>query len=139
MKFLFFIFAFLFLFSCDLFRDHDKVENIDVSYLESLGLFSEGEKLIWFDSQLTQKLSGNFLSNKRLASYWIDKQNPESSYQSYIMLEDVDSVYLVDKTRSISYSSHFVVFSNGDSIKVYVDKDSVTLNKYMKVINDLIH
>jgi hypothetical protein len=139
MKFLIFIFAFLFLFSCDLFLDYDKVENIDLSYLRSLELLSEEEKLIWFDSQLTQKLSGNFLSDKRLASYWIDKHDSENSYQFYLLLEDVDSVHLVDKSKSITYTSYFEVFSNRESIKVYVDKDSLTLQNYKKMINDLIN
>jgi hypothetical protein len=124
--------------SCRYFENHDKVENIDVSYLESLGLFSEGEKLIWFDSQLTQKLSGNFLSDKRIASYWIDDNYPEKSYQSYFMLENVDSVRLKDKFKSISYASYFEVFSNGESLKVYVDKDSLSLRKYREEIEKLI-
>lgn len=138
MKFLFFIFTFLILFSCNLFRDRDKVENIDLSYLESLGLFSEGEKLIWFDSQLTQSQSGNFLSDKRIASYWVDENNPEKSYQSYFMLEDVDSVLLKDKSKSVSYASYFKVFSNGSSMKVYVDADSLVLQKYFVEIENLI-
>lgn len=138
MKSSFFFLASLLLFSCDYTKDQDKVENVDLSYLESLGLLSKGEKLIWFDSQLTQKESGNFLSDKRIASYWMDQNYPEKSYQSYFLMEVVDSVRLEDKSKSISYASYFEVFSNGESMKVYVEKESETLQKYMGEIEKLI-
>lgn len=134
MKICFFLLFCLFLSSCKLFQDNDNLNNSDLVYLESLGLLSENEYIIWFDSQLDKKTSGNFLTNKKVASYWIDSYDKHKSFIHFFILEDIDSLQLFDLSKSASMASYIEVYSKGESINLYIDKDSAILNRYLKEI-----
>lgn len=120
--------------SCHLIKDNDNLDNSDLGYLEELGLFSKNEKIIWFESQLDKKTSGNFLTDKKVASYWIDNYDSSKSYKHFFLLEDIDSLQLFDLSKSATMASYIKVYSNGKSMKLYIDKDSAVLNNYLKEI-----
>lgn len=120
--------------SCTLIQDNDKLNNSDLVHLENLGLLSENERVIWFDSQLDKMTSGNFLTNKRVASYWIDNYDNNKSFIHFFILEDIDSLQLFDLSKSASKASYIEVYSKGKCMKLYIDKDSVVLDAYLKEI-----
>ncbi len=138
MKLYYFLLISLFISSCNLIQNNDKLNQSDLIYLENLGLLTKGENVIWFDSQLDKKTSGNFLTNKRIASYWIDKYDKNKSFKHFLMLEDIDSLLLKDLSKSTSHSSYIEIYSKGKNIKVYIDKDSTVLSNYFNKVRGAI-
>lgn len=116
--------------SCQ-FINNDKLDDNNFQFLESLDLLKKNEEIVWFDSQLTIKTSGNFLSNKRIAGYCFDKYHPESSFKEFAYLNEIENIKLINNSKSISYSSYIeVIKKNGQAFKVYIDKDSTTVESY---------
>ncbi|XLS30027.1 hypothetical protein ACJD0Z_04200 [Flavobacteriaceae bacterium M23B6Z8] len=120
------------------FTNSDKLTNNDINYIKKLNLLDADERIVWFDSQLTVKSSGNFLTNKRIASYWIDKYNKERSYLTFALLKDIDSVKLKDLSNSITYSSHIEVFKGNESFRVYIGQDTLKVKEYYRETLKLI-
>jgi hypothetical protein len=70
--------------SCD--KDLDTGGDLskqDKEYIKGLGILDDEERIILFDSQgggfNGRKTSGNFFTDKRIASYWIDKRDTTKS------------------------------------------------------------
>ncbi|MCZ8023554.1 MAG: hypothetical protein O9294_17455, partial [Cytophagales bacterium] len=68
------------LLSCDhSTRNGTELSQADRDYIKGLGLLDDNENIILFDGQSDFKTSGNFFSDKRIASYWIDKRDKSKS------------------------------------------------------------
>ncbi len=125
---IFFLFVLLSM-NCNFIERNDLSES-DKNYIKGLGLIDDKEEIIWFDSQLSLKKSGNFLSNKRLASYFL-AGSEQDNFKEYAYLKEIDSIRLSDKSESISYSSFIEVFKkDGKNFKVYIDQDSIKVMEY---------
>tara|TARA_B100000678_G_scaffold121982_1_gene102042 strand:- start:541 stop:963 length:423 start_codon:yes stop_codon:yes gene_type:complete len=117
--------------SCSFLQRNDLSEE-DISYMEGLGLLDKSEQIIWFDSQLSVKKSGNFLSDKRLASYFLGG-NEQDNFKQSAYLNEIDSINLSNKSETVTYSSYIEVFKkDGEVFKVYIDKDSTEVGAYFK-------
>lgn len=88
-----------------------------VSYIKSLGLLGAGEHIILFDSQYRIKASGNFFTNRRIASYWIDSRDAKKRTINYAFYDEVDSMKII-KQHDLSYLR--VHKTDGKAFKVVV-------------------
>ena len=116
--------------SCGFFNrelDQDGIE-----YIKSLGLLDNDEKIIWYVSLMDVKSSGNFLTNKRISSYWIYDRTKDKNHKYFVYLKDVDSITLKDLSHTITYSSYINVYSKGKNYKVYLDNDSITTKNFFR-------
>lgn len=73
-----------------------------INYIKSLGLLAADEHIILFDSQYRIKISGNFFTDKRIASYWIDERDAKKSTIDYAFYNNVDSMKIV-KIKNVAY------------------------------------
>lgn len=113
------------LFSCGFGeKNESNLSAEDLAYIQDLVPFEEGEEIELFESNAGWKglkVAGNIITNKGLASYWIEDDS-EVHYASYA---HIDSLKPVDKVRSLSYASYLIVYPHDqDQFKVYVDADS---------------
>lgn len=120
------------LFSCNSsLQTGNELSQNQVDYIKKLGLLSENEEIIFFDSQGGYKTSGNFLSDKRLATYWIDKKFPDESTIEFAFFDNIDSIKLIDKTTAVTLASYIEVYVNDSSnFKVYLDCGKDELLKF---------
>jgi hypothetical protein len=51
------------------------LSNADIDFIQSLKLLDTNEKIIQFYSEYKKKNAGNFSTDKRMATYWIDPHN----------------------------------------------------------------
>lgn len=129
MKKIYIRFLALIFFSCNSINRNDFNES-DINYIKGLGLLEDTEEIIWFDTQLSLKKSGNFLSSKRLAAYFL-VGNEQEKYREFAYLNEIDSISLIDKSKSITYSSFIEVYKkNGEIFNVYIDQDSLIIKEY---------
>lgn len=131
MKTFFIILVCLLSFESCQFINNDYLNSKDINFIKSLGLLNDDEKIIWFDSQLSVRTSGNFLTDKRIASYVFDKYHPDNNYIEYAYLDEIDSIKLINNSNSLSYASFIKVYKKtGKNFNVYIDKDSLRNKEY---------
>lgn len=107
------------------------LSNSDIDFIRSLGVLDKNESIILFDSQggvfYGLKTSGNFFTDKRIASYWIDDRDTSKTNIEYAFYKDVDTIWRYPKYRSLTLASYLEVHKkDGTRFKVYVSADSAT-------------
>ncbi len=107
----------------------------NVSYLKerrlkSINLLEEGETVLFFSSNMTTSTSGNFFTNKRVATYWIYKGRNDINSSYYKDVEDIafetgTDPYISDLhkiTISVSDGSQFTLYLSGgakDALEIF--------------------
>lgn len=90
-------------FSCNKIQTEKDLKKSDIELIKSLGLLDEDEKIRKFYSQHKNNVGGNFFTNKRVATYWLDEHHESrrtinTAYYSDII--NLDTVFLVGLTNS---------------------------------------
>lgn len=107
-------------------RTEQNLSEKDIEYIDAVILpIADDEEIQLFETNgglKGFKTSGNFITNKRLVSYWIDDKTNEVYAIAY---DQIDSLKPVDRTAALSYASYIQVYSSSvTDFKVYVDADS---------------
>ena len=125
-----YLIIFISLNSCDGgIKSETELTQSDLNYLEKIGLKNEDEKIILFDSQIDNETSGNLITDKRLASYWIDKDKNINKL-NFAYYNEIDTLITKDLSKSLTYASFVKVIKNDKTeFKVYVD-DNEKNTKY---------
>jgi len=120
------------LMSCDYGpRTGAELSQADRDHIKGLALLDEGENIILFDRQSDFKTSGNFITDKRLASYWIDKRDETQTSVDFGLYSEIDTILTKDLSRALTYASYLEVVKNdGKAFKVYVDGDSTEVRTF---------
>ncbi|NOQ70940.1 MAG: hypothetical protein GQ574_03000 [Crocinitomix sp.] len=106
-------------------REGNEITATELHYIQELGLLDEGETIILFDSQSSFEVSGNFFTNKRMASYW-QNDKPHEDHATFAYYQSIDTIILIDRVKDLSYASYLEVHVNDSSLfNVNVDADSV--------------
>ncbi len=112
----------------------DQLSSEDLKYIRSLGILDEGEKILLFDSQgaLGGKLnSGNFITEKRLATYWIDDHDIKLNVVESAFYPDIDTIITKDQSKSATYASYLEVRTKDKrNFQVNVDAKEDELNAF---------
>lgn len=122
----FFFFLFLFLFSCkSKIEKGEDLSKAKIEFIRSLKLLDEDEIIILFESHdgfKSKENNGQFITNKRLASYWIDSDQSEENNIDFAYFTEIDSIHLVDLSLSLTYSSYLkVARKSKEDFKLYID------------------
>ena len=99
----YFAFILALLFSCSHIKTGDRLSKHDIGYIKSLHLLDDNETIYKFYSTYKIKNSGNFFTNKRMATYWIDdyiKTRNNISFAYYNDIKSIDTVYYAGLTYS---------------------------------------
>lgn len=114
------------LFSC---AENKTERNLTIGehkFLEELGILEAKEEVQLFennDGYEDVAKSGNFITNKRIASYWI--KDDEKEVSTAFFENEIDSISQTDNHTALTYASYVTVYkTDGSSFKVYVDADS---------------
>ena len=118
-------------------KSGNDLSDADLQYIQSLGLLQKNEHIISFDTQgggfNPVKTSGNFYTDKRIAANWTDNKKADVNFAYY---KDIDSITTKDLSPSLTSASYAVIYTNDDKqFKVYVDGDSLKVNRLFKAIN----
>ncbi len=114
------IIIFLF-FSCNKIENHKTLSSDDIQYIKSLKILEDNETIYQFYSEFKIKYAGNFYTNKRIASYWIDKRDPRKNeivFAYYRDISKIDTIYNAGAT----YCPYLLVTAkNGNTFQVSVE------------------
>jgi hypothetical protein len=123
----------LFLVSCESgIKKGNELSKSDLKYIRDLGLLNKREEIILFSSQGGIRMSGNFISEKKLASYWIENRKENNQINSAKFIE-IDTLITKDLSEALTYASYIRVIKKDNSeFKVYVDGESERINEFFE-------
>ncbi len=113
------IFCILLLIGCNEgIKKGSEIKENDLNYLQRLGLLTEHEEVIYFSSNMDNESSGNFITNKRVAAYWI--YGSERKINSAFFSE-IDSVNVIYIPKENELTTRIEVFhGDSSSFMVYI-------------------
>jgi hypothetical protein len=105
------------------------------AFLRKLHILDKDEVVILFDSQAgvfnAVEQAGNFFTDKRIVSYWIDEHDSSKTTVDYAFYADIDTIRRYPKYKSLTLSSYLEVHRrNGTKFNVYVSADSAGTWKF---------
>lgn len=117
----------------------EELSSQDLSYIRSLGLLEGGEEVMFFSSSFRMKISGNFFTDRRIASYWQYEKTPKDNYLKSAKYDEIRSID-VKYGDGFKYSSALVVnLKKNTSFEVYfdcgreqIDEIHEAVQKYLK-------
>ena len=107
----------------------------DFDRLNSLKLLDTNEQLYKFYSEFKKSVAGNFYTDRRLASYWLDEHDKSKNKVLFAFYKDItkiDTVYYAGAT----YCPYMLITKNdSSSFKVCVDGTKQEITEFF---NDAI-
>jgi hypothetical protein len=114
------------LFSCAENKTERNLTTGERKFIESLGILDLKEEVRLFennDGSEDVTKSGNFITDRRIAAYWI--KGVDQEIHSAFFENEIDSISQTDNHTALTYASYVTVYkTDGSSFKVYVDADS---------------
>lgn len=114
------------LFSCAENKTERNLTPGERKFIESLGILDLKEEVRLFennDGSEDVTKSGNFITDKRIAAYWI--KGVDQEIHSAFFENEIDSISQTDNHTALTYASYVTVYkTDGSSFNVYIDADS---------------
>lgn len=111
--------SFLIFTSCQHIETGDTLDKKTIATIEELGLLDSSEKIIQYYSNHEKDKAGNFFTDKRIAHYWLDRDESKT---------DISSAYYQD---IVSIDTTFQVYDFDIPYMTIKKKDSSTFNVYI--------
>lgn len=129
-------------YSCgDAIKKGDQLTQEDFKYIKSLGILDEEEEILLFDSQGGlggKRNSGNFITKKRLATYWIDEHDIQNNVVESAFYTEIDTIITKDLSKSATYASFLEIRTKDTrNFRVNVDGEKAELEKFFNLANEL--
>lgn len=135
MKYIYLFFIAI-LVSCNSIESGAKLSTSDITRIEKLYHFEEGETIINFYSEFKNSVAGNFYTEQRIGSYWIDEEDEskkEINSAFFTEITQIDTVFNAGAT----YSPYLkITKDNNSSFQVCFDGEEAELRK---VFNDVLN
>jgi hypothetical protein len=112
-------------------KNEQNLTTKDLQFIRDLGILDSNETILLFESNggfSGLKQSGNFITNKRMASYWIENNLKDVNFAFYTQ---IDSLKLNNKTVAATLASSITIYSHDQTtFELYIDADSSRLNQF---------
>ena len=104
--------------------------NQDIKLLQSLNILHKDETLIKFYSEYKKDVAGNFYTDKRLASYWLDKQDTTKNKVEFAFYKDIIKIDTVFNAGTTYCPYLLVTKQDSSNFKVCVDGKHSEISKF---------
>lgn len=105
-------------------KNESNLSATDLAFINSIIPLEKGEEIELFETNggfNGLKTSGNFITNQRIASYWLK----EAGQINVIAYEAIDSIKTIDLVNAVAYAYYLKVYTDTTIFNIYVDADSV--------------
>jgi hypothetical protein len=124
-------FLFLFTISCNRITPGSSISEIEIKRIQEIGLLDKDETIIRFYSESDDE-AGNFFTEKRLASYWLDKDDPAKTKVSSAYYTDIKSIDTIHNAGA-TYCPYLKVTKNdGATFKVCADGEKEEIKAFFE-------
>lgn len=108
-------------------KEKNEISIKTIQYIKELGLLDKNEEVLFFSTSLNYKVSGNIVTERRLASYWLN--NSADDYISSAYYYEIDDIFFKAKD-GFEFSSYFKVnLKNGKNFNVYFSGEKEELQR----------
>jgi len=119
-------------FSCNKIENHKSLNQEDITFIKSLKLLEGDETIYKFYSENTNETAGNFFTNRRVATYWIDKRNAERNETNSAFFNEIIKIDAVYKAGPTYCPYAVITRKDGSNFKVYVDGNKKEIKLFFK-------
>jgi len=117
-------------------RNENNLTPQGIEYIKTTCALDKDETILLFETNAGfrgYKQGGNFITNKRVASYWLKNEEKSVDSANY---QEIDSIKLNDRITAITLASSLSIYkSNGTKFELFIDADSSRLiSFYTKLI-----
>jgi hypothetical protein len=118
--------------SCNRITTGSSLSSADIQHIEKLGLLGKGEAIVKFYSQYDNENAGNLVTDRRLASYWLDKDDTSKTKVSSAWYKDIKSIDTVYNAVA-TYCPYMKVTTNeGTTFKVCADGEKAEIKAFFE-------
>lgn len=118
--------------ACNRITPGSSLSSTDIKRIEKLGLLGKGETIVKFYSQYDNETAGNLVTDRRLASYWLDKDDTTKTKVSSAWYKDIKSIDTVYNAGA-TYCPYMKVATNdGATFKVYADGEKAEIKAFFE-------
>jgi hypothetical protein len=111
----------LIILACNHIETGENLQQKDIILIQQLGLLEKGETIFKFYSEDKAEVAGNFFTNNRIATYWIDETNKTKDSKSFAFYENIKSIDTV-YNAGLTYSPNLLVKQkDGSTFRVSVN------------------
>ncbi|WP_286967483.1 hypothetical protein [Flavobacterium sp. UBA4854] len=122
----------VFFISCNKIETQSSLNKKDLNFIKSLNLLDKEETIYKFYSENTKETAGNFFTNKRVASYWIDKRKVERNEIVFAFYNDIIKIDTVNYA-GITYCPYALITKKDKStFKVSVDGKKIEVKSFFE-------
>lgn len=132
-----FLFLIIFLIvSCNNIQSGRNLSASELSRIDKLFRLDENETIINFYSEFKSSVAGNFYTEKRVASYWIDEDDDSKNQVNNAFYTEITKIDTVTNA-GLTYSPYLqITKENGSSFKVCFDGKKSELKRiFTDVLN----
>lgn len=128
--------------SCNRIQSGDRLSKSELEYIKGLGLLDSNENIILFETHSgrmfkSYETSGNFISDKRLASYWIDENNSRETIIDFAYYDNIDTLTAKDLSHDWTLASYIIVKKkNRQEFKLFIGGSSSEITDFFKQANN---
>lgn len=129
-------FLFLIVVSCNNIQSGSNLSASELSRIDKLFRLEENETIINFYSEFKSSVAGNFYTEKRVATYWIDEHNDAKNQVNNAFYKEITNIDTVTYA-GLTYSPYLLITKeNGSSFKVCFDGEKSELERiFIDVLN----
>jgi hypothetical protein len=124
--------------SCDNgIKQGSQLSKEEISFVNNLFQLDSNESIIQFHSQSGEldevKQAGNFYTEKRIASYWIDNSDKSRTKINSAFYSEIDTVIFRDHINDWENGSYLRIKTDNQTkeFKTYVNGDSISVHKFV--------
>ena len=119
--------------SCQQIETGDSLSRDQIEYIQQLGLLDKNEKIIRFYSEFKKKVAGNFFTDKRMASYWMDENDSTKNEKNFAFYKDIVSIDTNYMRGAETYAPYMMVTTaKGNSFKVCADGKHAAVKSFFE-------
>ena len=113
----------------------NKLSSEDVKYIQTLGLLDNGEKIELIYYTLSPKTTGNFITNRRIASYLEYQDNP-NRHQDFAYYYQIDTLYS-DFRDEFGFGNRIIVKKkDGETFYLNVNGNKEIMTDFLNKANE---
>jgi hypothetical protein len=113
--------------------DGNKLSHSTITRIQKLGILEKEELILYFYTSFNNKISGNFVTEKRVASYW-QNNSPKDDYIRSAYYSNIESIS-VKYGDGFEFTSALVIeLNDGHKFDVYFNGSKEEIDKIHNVV-----
>lgn len=118
--------------ACNHIKKGNELSASELARINHLFHLDADEKVYQFYSEFKSKVAGNFFSNKRIASYWLDENDKTKNQINFARYADIIAIDTVFNAGATYYPYMLITRKDSSRFRVSADGNKTEVNAFFK-------